>query len=85
VRPDRDRVGTLFLRRGFAYDTLQLEARWYHSFDDEDDLYKLSLNYDLGDNTKVYISGDWFDGVSSGLFGQFATRDRIVVGIRHTF
>jgi predicted porin len=85
VRPDRDRVGTVFLRRSFAYDTVKAEARWYHSFDDNDDLYKLTLDYQLEDNTAIFISGDWFTGTSSGLFGQFAKRDRVVLGIRHTF
>jgi predicted porin len=85
VRPERDRVGTVFARRSFAYETARVEARWYHSFDDNDDLYKLTLDYDLGDNTTVFVSGDWFDGKSSGLFGQFARRDRIVFGIRQTF
>jgi hypothetical protein len=85
VRPDRDRVATVFLRRSFAYETLGLEARWYHALDDGDDLYRLTLDYDLGDNSSLYLSGDWFTGTSSGLFGQFAARDRIVLGIRHTF
>jgi hypothetical protein len=85
VRPDRDRVGTVFLRRNFAYETARLEARWYHAFDDGDNLYKLTLDYDLGDNTTVYLSGDWFEGTRSGLFGQFDPRDRVVVGLRHTF
>lgn len=85
VRPNGDRVGTVFLRRNFAYDTVRLEARWYHSFDDGDNLYKLTLDYEVGDNTAVYISGDWFEGVRSGLFGQFDTRDRVVVGLKHTF
>ncbi|MDP5054407.1 MAG: hypothetical protein NWP69_11505 [Congregibacter sp.] len=85
VRPDRDRVGTVFLRRSFAYDTVKAEARWYHSFDDNDDLYKLTLDYALEDNTTVFVSGDWFAGRSSGLFGQFAERDRVILGIRHTF
>lgn len=85
VRPERDRVGTAFLRRHFAYETVTLEARWYHSFDDHDNLYKLSLSYDLNDNTSVFIDGDWFDGTSSGLFGQFSAQDRVVLGVRQTF
>ena len=85
VRPDRDRIATVFLRRGFAYDTARVEARWYHSLDDGDDLYRLRLAYDLGDNSTVYLSGDWFTGARAGLFGQFADRDRIVLGLRHTF
>jgi predicted porin len=85
IRPERDRVATVFARRSFAYETARIEARWYHSFDDNDDLYKLTLDYDIGDNTSVFVSGDWFDGTEVGLFGQFAKRDRIVLGVRHTF
>ncbi len=85
VRPDRDRVATVFLRRTFAYETLELEARWYHALDDGDDLYRVALAYDLGDNSSLYLGGDWFTGTASGLFGQFAARDRVVLGFRHTF
>lgn len=85
VRPDRDRVATVFLRRTVAYETLELEARWYHALDDGDDLYRVALAYDLGDNSSLYLSGDWFTGTRSGLFGQFAARDRVVLGFRHTF
>jgi len=85
IRPGRDRVATLFLRRGFAYDTARVEARWYHALDDGDDLYRLRLDYDLGDNSTVYLGGDWFAGRRTGLFGQFAERDRVVFGVRHTF
>lgn len=85
VRPDRDRLTTLFLRRGFLYDTLRLEGRWYHSLDDGDDLFGLSLHYDSGDNTTLYLRAEGFDGRAEGLFGQFSGRDRLLVGIRHTF
>lgn len=85
VRPERDRVATVFVRRSFAYETARLEARWYHSFDDEDDLFSARLEYDLGDETTVYLSSDWFSGTREGLFGQFRERDRVVFGVQHTF
>jgi hypothetical protein len=85
VRPARDRVATVFLRRNFAYETVHLEARWYHSVDDGDNLYKVTLDYEVAEDTSVYLSGDWFEGTPVGLFGQFDSRDRVVVGLRHTF
>lgn len=85
LRPARDRSATVFLRRSFAYETTRVEARWYHSFSEGDDLLKLTLEHEVADDTAIYLSGDWFDGTRKGLFGQFAARDRIVLGLRHTF
>lgn len=83
VRPAEDRIGTLFLRRGFAYDTLTVEARWYHSFTDDDDLAALSVEYAFSDSTTITLAAQQFSGSDVGLFGQFADRDRILLSLRH--
>ena len=85
VRPDIDRIGTLYLRRSFSYDSLAVAARWYHSFTDSDDLATLSLDYALGDASTLRLAAEWFSGVRVGLFGQFSDRDRIVLSFQHTF
>jgi hypothetical protein len=85
VRPDEDQLITLFLRRGFAYETLQTEVRWYHSLSDHDDTLVATLRYELSDDTRAYISSEWFSGSADGLFGQFAERDRVVIGITRYF
>jgi len=85
VRPARDRVATLFVRKAFGYDRLVLEARWYHSLTDADDLTRFGVDYALNDSTSIRFAAEQFRGTPAGLFGQFADRDRITLGIRHTF
>ena len=85
VRPDRDRLATLYLRRAFAYDSVVVAARWYHSFTDDDDLAALSIEYDINDSTAVELAAQYFSGVDEGLFGQFRDRDRITLSLSHTF
>lgn len=85
VRPASDRIGTLYLRRTFAYDALALEARWYYSLTDEDQLVSLGVAYDLSDSTSVKFSAEHSSGMPEGLFGQFTDRDRLTVNLSHTF
>lgn len=85
VRPGKDRIGTLFLRKSFAYDTISLAARWYHSFSDDDDLASLSLEYAFSDSFTIELAAQSFSGNDTGLFGQFAERDRVLVSLRHVF
>lgn len=85
VRPKRDRIGTLFLRKAFGYDRVILETRWYHSFTDNDRLASLSIEYAFSDKTSIRLAANWFDGVANGLFGQFDRRDRVTLSLGHTF
>ncbi len=85
VRPVTDKLATLYLRRGFNYDNLIAKARWYHSFEDGDNLLSLILDYDIDDNSSLSLSGDFFDGVDSGLFGQFDKRDRVTLTYKYMF
>lgn len=84
VRPDRDRLATLYLRRSFAYDSVVLAARWYHSFTDHDDLAAVSVEYEISDSTSIELAAQFFSGVEAGVFGQFTDRDRITLSLRHT-
>ena len=77
--------GTLYLRRAFAYDSVVLAARWYHSFTDDDYLAALSIEYEFSSGTAVELAAQFFTGVEEGLFGQFAERDRITLSLSHTF
>jgi len=85
VRPSTDRIGTLYLRRTFAYDTFTVEARLYHSFTDRDQLASININYAITDSTSIQFGAEHFSGVAEGLFGQFVERDRMTIGLRHTF
>jgi hypothetical protein len=85
VRPERDRVVTAYLRRSFSYDTLDIEIRWYRSFDDGDSMISGGLGYALSDDTTVQIAYESFRGNPNGLFGQFAGRNRLTIGLEHYF
>lgn len=85
VRPERDRIGTVLLRKAFGYDRVVLEGRWYQSFTDDDRLAALSIEYAFSDSTSIKLAANAFDGVPHGLFGQFDRRDRLVLSLGHTF
>ena len=85
VRPDEDRLLTLFLRRGFAYETIRTELRWYHSLTDHDDTVVARARLEVNDSTSAYVSAEWFHGDGNGLFGQFARQERIVLGVTHYY
>lgn len=85
VRPSSDRIATFFLRRSFSYDTVRLTAKYYRALDLGDAMYSLALGVAIGDSTKVKLAAEGFDGPASGIFGQFHDRDRVTLGLTHTF
>ncbi len=85
IRPAKDRIVTAFLRRSFNYDSVRLVAKWYQSLELHDEMYSLAIEYAIDDNTTVKFAADGFSGDPTGLFGQFAERDRITLGLTHTF
>ncbi len=85
VRPDTDRLSTLYLRKSFGYDKVSLEARWYHSFTDKDDMFSAAISVLVGENSRVRLQADGFTGTTAGLFGQFESSDRVVLAIEHVF
>jgi len=85
VRPAEDRIVTVFLRRSFNYESVALIARWYRSLELDDEMYSLALEFAFGDSTRLRLAADGFSGDSTGIFGQFADRDRITIGLTHIF
>lgn len=85
VRPGRDEVATVFLRRGFAYDRLLLALRWYRSIREGDDIVSFTADYFVSDNIAVSLGMDRFSGAPDGLFGQFDQQDRVTLGLRFNF
>jgi hypothetical protein len=83
VRPARDRIGTVYLQRTFAYDALAFEARWYQSFTDHDRFGWLGVSYAFNDDTSIALGAEHFSGSADGLFGQFEDRGRITVSFSH--
>jgi hypothetical protein len=85
VRPKKDRIVTAYLRRQFSYDVFSATFRAYHSLEDNDSMFSAKLGYKLTDDTELQLGADGFDGDREGLFGQFSDRDRITLGVEHTF
>lgn len=85
VRPAEDRIVTAFLRRSFNYESVVLIARWYHSLELDDEMYSLALEFAFSDSTRLRLAADGFSGNPTGIFGQFADRDRVTIGLTHTF
>ncbi|MEJ2534075.1 MAG: hypothetical protein P8008_00995 [Gammaproteobacteria bacterium] len=85
VRPGQDGVTTVFLKRDFAYDTVEVSVRYYRSHELGDPMYSTAFEYAITDDTKLRLTGDGFDGDPRGIFGQFAERDRVTVAIEHVF
>ena len=85
VRPSRDRIATLTLRRSFRYETLTATLRWYYARDPGDSMVSLALEYRPGDNARLRLAADGFGGEPQGLFGQFRDRDRVTLQWLYTF
>lgn len=83
VRPDTDRIGTLFLRRSFGFDRLDIELRWYHSFEDADDMSSLGATWRPNDRTSIRVAWENFEGAQDGLFGQFDGRSRALLSVEY--
>lgn len=85
VSPDEERIVTAFLRRSFSYDSVELIAKWYRSLDLDDEMYSVALEFAIGDSARLQLAAYGFSGVSTGIFGQFADRDRVTIGLTRTF
>ncbi|MEM9744189.1 MAG: DUF1302 family protein [Pseudomonadota bacterium] len=85
VRPDRDRIVTVFLRRRFNYDVVELQARWYHEMDSGDDLVRVAAQYQLTESLSVECSYESFSGSEQGIFGQFRNSDLAQLTFEHRF
>jgi len=85
VRPETDEILTVFVRKRFAYDTVSVDARWYNSLREGDDLLRLELNYQFSDRGTIEAAIDQFFGTERGIFGQFRDRDRVSLTLRYSF
>lgn len=85
VRPAKDRIVTVFLGKTFSYETVRVSARWYRSRELGDEMMSVAFQFLPSDSTRLGLSYDRFSGDPSGVFGQFADKDRIAVSLEHTF
>ena len=85
VRPTTDEILTVFLRKRFAYDTVTIDARWYNSLREGDDLLRLEFSYQFSDRGTIEAAVDQFYGTERGIFGQFRDRDRVSLTLKYAF
>ena len=83
VRPDRETLSTVNLRRSFRNETYDINAKWYHSHTDRDGLIQFAVSYRPGNAGTISLGIDSFYGASGGLFGQFSNHDRIYLTWEH--
>lgn len=84
VRPETDWIVTLFARKTFLYETLRTELKWYASLTDGDGVIRPAISYAVSDSLSLRLGADVFYGDVSGVFGQFANRDRVILGLDMT-
>jgi hypothetical protein len=84
----RDRVETdvtLLARRTLANDTIELSALAMHDADRGDGLVTGKISYAYQSNLRLRLEASVFYGSSSGRFGQFDRRDRVLIGVEYGF
>lgn len=81
TRPETDTSFSLLVRRRFWNETLTAELLWIANRNDGDGLVRPKIEYALQDNLEVWIGLDRFYGEPDGLFGQFDSNDRLVIGV----
>jgi hypothetical protein len=85
VREPVETTFTVLFRRELLNDTLSVETMWLQNVPRGDGLVRPKITYRLRDDLVWWLGTDLFFGNREGLFGQFATRDRLLAGIRWWF
>ncbi len=85
IRHQNELSITLLLRRDFLNDALIFETIWIHGVRKSDGLHRVKLTYEIQNGLFGWIGVDWFYGSRNGLFGQFDSKDRVVVGVEYGF
>ncbi len=68
------------LRRTFLNERLTAELLWLHDLDLDDGLARAEVRFDWTDTLRLEVGIDVFYGDPDGIFGQFDSRDRLVIG-----
>ena len=76
---------TLLIERRFLNDVVVMRQQLIHDVDTEDGLASFSLSYDYLANLVLRVEADIFYGKDSGRFGQYDTKDRILVGFEYGY
>ena len=85
TRDKLDTTLTGLVRRNFMYDTLVAEVLLIANTNNGDGIIRPKVSYEWQDNIKTWLGADIFYGDSQGVFGQFDSNDRVVVGLEVSF
>ncbi|MEM6641016.1 MAG: hypothetical protein AAF610_14070 [Pseudomonadota bacterium] len=80
VRPVRDRLLTLGVRKTLGFDRWIFQVRAYRSLDDDDQMLSLKVTRSLSETARLEIHVASFNGDRDGVFGQFEQKD--MAGLR---
>ncbi|MEN7342804.1 MAG: DUF1302 family protein [Pseudomonadota bacterium] len=84
VRPTRDRLATVAVRKAIGFDRWEIQARYYRSLSDRDSMMTASVNHSLSERTSLSIEALTFRGDDNGFFGQFRDRNMITLRLSHS-
>jgi hypothetical protein len=85
IIPDRVENGFSLLVNHKFSDAIEAEALVVSSLNRSDWMFRPKLNWGFQPNWKLTFGLDVFGGPSTGIFGQFDSRDRVYTEIRHDF
>ncbi|MEM6907743.1 MAG: DUF1302 family protein [Pseudomonadota bacterium] len=85
VRPDNDTLISAFVRRSFIDDKLTASVQLLAADGLTNFVLRPRVTYEFDDTTRISLGADIFSGNSDEIFGQFADRDQITLGIIRTF
>ncbi len=85
IRDETEHNLSALYRQMFINETLQLDVLGLYSPNRGDSSVQLKLSYLVRSNLELWVGGDFFSGDDDGLFGQFADRDRVLLGFKLGF
>lgn len=85
TRDKLDTTLTGLVRRNFMYDTLVAEVLLIANTNNGDGIIRPKISYEWQDNIKTWLGADVFYGDKQGVFGQFDSNDRVVIGVELSF
>lgn len=85
TRPDLDTTLSFLAEKEFLNDTLKAEVLILQNLNDGDGLIRPKITYEWKDDLKTWIGVDIFYGDKNGLFGQFDSNDRVILGMEIGF
>lgn len=85
TRNKLDTTLTGLIRRNFMYDTLVAEILIIANTNNGDGIIRPKISYEWQDNVKTWVGSDIFYGDNQGVFGQFHSNARVIIGVELSF